>query len=337
VENYGIYSGWDTGMHAWVTVSPSAPTQMITVTVTSNGYWGQPFLPQYPNQPNYGSATATLLQVAPSCGFSIPASGLRHTLSDDYLTTSVPLRVVSNCSGSASWSIIFSYETSGGKGSWGAGRYYLRGPLNQPVTLNVPDGVGGRADATVTISVPGQPPPPPLSAVFYVAGRTIPDSVITDRLLSLYAGGATPRLFTGVAAVECSYRQFSPSTLYGQSAYWPLESPGGGSYVGLIMVPAGMEHAYSFLFNTAFGVDLFMGDKMTFCRNDISLIRSTHPMLRDLTAQEYEKCALVKYGPYPTQGLYYAPNESGTDWVVDADPSHQQALEYVDSVFRSIR
>ncbi len=169
------------------------------------------------------------------------------------------------------------------------------------------------------------------------AGRTIPDSVITDRLVSLYAGGARPRLFTGVAAVESSYRQFSPSTPHGQWAYWPLESPGGGSYVGLLMVPASMEHAYSFWSNTAFGVDLFTGDKMSFCRNDISLIRSTHPMLKDLTAQEYERCALVKYGPYPTQGSYYAPNEPGTDWVVDPDPNHQQALEYVDSVSGSIR
>ena len=98
IDNYGVYSGWDTGIHGWVTVSPYAPTQPVTVTVTSNGYWGNPFLPQYPNQPNYGSATATL-QAAPQpptvavLSASIPDDRIRVVLAPEgvYGTLTVEL------------------------------------------------------------------------------------------------------------------------------------------------------------------------------------------------------------------------------------------------------
>ncbi len=37
-DSHGIYSAWDTGINAWVTVSPYAPNERVTVTVTSNGW-----------------------------------------------------------------------------------------------------------------------------------------------------------------------------------------------------------------------------------------------------------------------------------------------------------
>jgi len=58
IDNYGVYSAWDTGINAWVTVSPYAPDETVTVSVTSNGYWGNSFMEQYPNQPHSGSANA---------------------------------------------------------------------------------------------------------------------------------------------------------------------------------------------------------------------------------------------------------------------------------------
>jgi len=68
IEDYGIYSAWDTGINAWVRVSPYAPDLTVQVTVTSNGYYGTPFVPQYPNQPASGSANAQVNGAAAGCG-----------------------------------------------------------------------------------------------------------------------------------------------------------------------------------------------------------------------------------------------------------------------------
>jgi len=68
-----------------VTVSPYAPSQTVTVTVTSNGYWGNPFLPQYPGQPNYGSSEAWIEAMQPVAvailSASIPGDRIRVVLS----------------------------------------------------------------------------------------------------------------------------------------------------------------------------------------------------------------------------------------------------------------
>ena len=58
IEAYGVYSAWDTGMNAWVRVSSGSPDQTVTVSVTSNGSWGNSFMEQYPNQPRSGSKNA---------------------------------------------------------------------------------------------------------------------------------------------------------------------------------------------------------------------------------------------------------------------------------------
>ncbi len=38
-------------MNAWVKVSPNAPDETVTVSVTSDGYWGNSFMEQYPAPP----------------------------------------------------------------------------------------------------------------------------------------------------------------------------------------------------------------------------------------------------------------------------------------------
>lgn len=174
--------------------------------------------------------------------------------------------------------------------------------------------------------------PPPLSAVFYVVGRTIPDSVITDRLVSLYATGARPRLFVGLASRESSYAQFSTRTLYGRSSRWPNESYDGGSHIGLLMVPVSMARGYSFWTNTADGVSLFIDEKIPICRSHVASVRASHPGLRDLTSLEYEMCALVKYEEHASLGWYRVPNASGADWIVDPEPTHAAAVAYADDV-----
>ncbi len=75
----------DAGMNAWVTVSPYAPSQQVTVTVTSNGYWGNPWMPQYPSQPRSGSSTAMVQAAQPATASvlsaSIPEDRIRVVLS----------------------------------------------------------------------------------------------------------------------------------------------------------------------------------------------------------------------------------------------------------------
>jgi hypothetical protein len=60
-----VYSAWDTGMNAWVRVASDAPDETVTITVTSNGSWGNSFMAQYPNQPQTGSKNAQVKAAAP--------------------------------------------------------------------------------------------------------------------------------------------------------------------------------------------------------------------------------------------------------------------------------
>ncbi|HET8796569.1 MAG TPA: hypothetical protein VFO89_02715 [Thermoanaerobaculia bacterium] len=95
--------------------------------------------------------------------------------------------------------------------------------------------MGGRLRITATTGERSQ------QVTAYVVGRTIPDDVITDRLVALYPRGATPRLMTGIAMTESTYRQFADRTLYGITARWPFLNGPAGTYVGMFQVEPTVE------------------------------------------------------------------------------------------------
>jgi hypothetical protein len=324
----------DNTIHATVYVYPEAQTGQREVTVTSQGWSGVGFIATSGGG-QQATGNANVMVLAAACQFSIPTNGQVYTLGDDYLTGTVPLVVNSSCSGTASWYVVFEYQTSGSRGSSTAGPYEESSRFGQIVNFAIPGGVGGKAIATVTFSVIGTPPPPQ-TVTFYVVGRPIPENVITDILVAGYVGGARPRLFTGVADKESSYRQFASRSLYGQTAYWPLESYDGGSHVGLLMVSASMEHGYSISDNIADALSLF-GDKLSICQAHIDSLRSGRPNLRDLTGEEYEMCALVKYGPHAALSWYWVPNGSNDNWIVDPDSTHAPAVAYANDVVERMR
>jgi hypothetical protein len=196
--------------------------------------------------------------------------------------------------------------------------------------FDVPVGTGGRASATLTINIGGQPTT--LSITFYVVGVQIPNSVITSRLLGYYTDGARPRLFVGLADRESGYMQFHSRSLYGQTALWPYESYDGGSHIGLLMVEPTLARAYSYWENTQYGRDFFLGPKMGLCGSYANSQMNQHPGLRYLTPLEFEMCALVKYGPNADLGYYWVPNEDGTDWIVDPNSAHAAAIAYANDV-----
>ena len=85
IEDYGVYSAWDTGMNAWVRVASDAPNETVTVSVTSNGYWGNSFMEQYPNQPRSGSKNAQVNAAPAGCG------DVRDQIIQEYVTYGVNL------------------------------------------------------------------------------------------------------------------------------------------------------------------------------------------------------------------------------------------------------
>lgn len=63
INSYGISSSGDNYINANVTIDPSAPDETVTVTITSNGYNGSPFIGQS-GQSNNGSANVNVASVA---------------------------------------------------------------------------------------------------------------------------------------------------------------------------------------------------------------------------------------------------------------------------------
>ncbi|MGH9340352.1 MAG: hypothetical protein ACRD1R_12385, partial [Acidobacteriota bacterium] len=261
-----------------------------------------------------------------------PANGQILSLGSDYRTAQVPLRAESNCSATVSWTLDFSYTTSGNRGPFST-RRTATSATNQTINFST-NSEGGQVNITARITVAGQTITTTKSA--FVVGVAIPDNTITERLDTIYDGART-RLMTGIAAKESSYRQFHNILLYGSVDRWPVESFDGGSHIGLMMVVTNMSRAYNWETNTQDGRDLFVAEKLVFSGNYVNQVRQSHPNLRDLSAAEHEMNALVFYGPHASATQhYYEPNSSFTDWIVNT-AGNPDGVAYADDVISLMR
>jgi len=275
---------------------------------------------------------------APPCTLTIasPINGQIYSLlGGDVRTATIPLRATSSCAGTATvtWTLDFSYKTSGNRGPW-TGTRTTSSVLGQTSDLNVIS-IGGAVTLNAAATIQGQKVYN--YAVAYVVGAAIADQQITDRLVSLYSGGARPRLLTGIASYESSYRQFADRLLYGSWARWPLESYDGGSHIGLMMVVPNMERAYDWYSNTQMGRDLFVDDKLASSASWVQQRQKDYPNLPALTGEQHEMNALVLYGPYasPTQH-YYEPNAAGNAWIVNISVN-LDGIQYADGVISCMK
>lgn len=197
------------------------------------------------------------------------------------------------------WNLALTYTTSGGRGPFTNSSSLTTGSgVTQTKTF---DAMGGQLTATATQDSNSD------RTVVTITGITISAGDITNRLVTLYAGGSTPHLLTGIAQRESSYAQFSQLTLYGQAALWPRESFDGGSHIGLMQMPVSMQMAWDWMANTQGGAALFK-QKLSFAKRFETRIRNAHVGLPALTGTQLENMALVFYGPYATSsitGQYY--------------------------------
>jgi hypothetical protein len=172
--------------------------------------------------------------------------------------------------------------------------------------------------------------------IITVTGTPIPEDWVTANFVSLYASGATPRLMTGIASVESSYKQFEMRTLYKYPGYWPTEShQDGGSHIGLMMVSTSLalKNAWSWRENSMEGVTEFVRDKLSAASRVMNKYIKSHAGLRKLTGVELEKMALVYYGPYGAKGPYYLPAQQGSGWTwVKNASGNPNGVAYADSV-----
>lgn len=179
----------------------------------------------------------------------------------------------------------------------------------------------------------------------YITGTEIPNTAITDQLVSLY-DGATPHLLTGIAMRESSYRQFAQSVLYGYSGDWPLESYDGGSHIGLMMVPLTNADAWDWLENTVDGANLFK-QKLALAQHYENLIIASHPGLPELGGVDLEKMAVLLYGPGARRSLlkqYFIPvhpvqkSSPGSSWTWAVNSGgNPTGVKYTDNVFADIQ
>lgn len=149
----------------------------------------------------------------------------------------------------------------------------------------------------------------------FITGVSIANTEVTNRLVALYAGGATPKLMTGIAHKESTYQQFRQQSLYEHPGLWPNSSYDGGSHVGLMQMPITKSAAWDWLSNTQSGVSLFK-EKLAIAKSIENSIRASHTNLAALGTVQRENMALVLYGPYAggtNQGKqYYIPSCNGT-------------------------
>jgi hypothetical protein len=227
-------------------------------------------------------------------------------------------------SATIAWTAHLEYATSGGLGSFTDDRTFTTDEGTQ-VHHETYAGIGGKITLNASQNTPSASIKP---ITLFVVGTEIPESDITNRLITLY-GGATPNLMTGIAVRESSYRQFTTRSLFGISALWPTESPvtklspHHGTHIGLMQMPVSQANAWDWLANTNNGVNFFVTSKLARARQVTSEIIRGHPGLRELSGTELEHMALVLYGPNASSKLskqYYAPAPSssgGWDWVVN--------------------
>ena len=247
----------------------------------------------------------------------------------NYNQASLPLEASSNCRDtSATWVFSFTYTTADGSRQYTSGDVSTSTTLGQSTNWLSPSGLGGQGSITVTASVNSGALTTELLS--YIEGtNNIPSTSVTNQLLNLYASGATLRLLTGIAMRESSYQQFALRTLYGTQAYWPLESYDGGSHVGLMQVPNGMNVAFDWIQNTQGGADIFQ-QKLTKAQGNGSSCQAGCPGLPGLTGVKLENDALVFYGPYAGSGPYYVPCNDCSGWI--QNPNNSDGISYANDV-----
>jgi hypothetical protein len=236
------------------------------------------------------------------------------------------------------WEAVLEYQTSGGRPATpfrltrsfqtsGTGRH------EETYTSQ-----GGKVTVTATLQATGAKASP---ISFFVTGTRVPAADITERLVNLYAGGATPRLMTGITDVESNYLQFKRRSLYGVTAFWPYEAYDGGSHIGLMMMPTAqkIDYAWNWQTNASDGVDLFK-QKLASAQRIMTAIIKNHNGLRTLSSVELEHMAVVLYGPAASADRgkqYYVPVQSrkGWDWIVNT-AGNKDGVMYADSCFSRI-
>ncbi len=281
---------------------------------------------------------ATGSNTANVCGLSIssPTADAVYSLGGaNYNQATVPLEADSSCSGTASWTLNFTYTPKTGGPFTASPTTSTTISQSTNYTTNV--GQGGQVNAQASATLDGQPFN--ASVTFYVLGPSggIPNSTITSRLLSLYTSGATPGLLTGIAEAESSYAQFYNYSEMGFTGLWPygnVATPNtpADSYVGLMQVSTNMLDGFDWLTNTQGGASTFQ-DKLTQAKSYMTTEQSQYPSLPALTGTELENVALVYYNGI--SGVeYYTPNSAGDGW---AETTNTVALNYVAKVRGSIQ
>jgi hypothetical protein len=284
-----------------------------------------------PNRIIKAYATGNVCNLSVSSPASAQAIGLTG---GDYNEAAIPLEATSSCSGTANWTLSFTYAPKSG-GPFTASATTST-TINQSANFTTSAGEGGEVKAQASATLAGQPFT--ASVTFYVLGPSsgIPDSTITSQLLSLYSG-ATPGLLTGIAMDESSYAQFYDYTEMGFAGLWPEGNAANqytkaDTYVGLMQVPNGMASGFNWLTDTAEGASVF-SQKLSAATTYENDERASYPSLPALTGAQLEDVALVYYGGI--SGVeFYAPNSAGNGWV---QTTNSTAINYVNNVRSKIQ
>lgn len=241
----------------------------------------------------------------------------------------------SGATGQVSWTISMEYDTDNPRGLPGlVSSISTNGSSTKKLYYQ---SRGGRVRVTAAA---GGSEACPLEYV-YVVGDAIPENEITDRLVGLYAHGATPRLLTGIADKESTYRQFLSRSKYDRQALWPNESYDGGSHIGLMQMPSTVPHAWDWQINTQDAENLFREKLRIAAALERRIIRG-HRGLRRLTDVESENMALTLYGPGAAAGLenqYYRAvqlADGSYDWTVNT-ANNPMGVDYANDVRSRIR
>lgn len=278
--------------------------------------------------------------IGPSSELTIqsPGKGSTFGLTENTHTRSPDISFTaggSGATGPVSWTISMEYDTDRARGLPGlVSSIDTNGTATKKLYYQ---SRGGRARITASTKDDTACP----LEYFYVVGGSIPEREITDRLVLLYRQGETPRLLTGIADKESTYRQFSVRSKYDKQALWPVESYDGGSHIGLMQMPSTVQRAWDWQINTQDAADLFR-EKLRIAAALERRIIQAHRGLRRLTSVERENMALTLYGPAAAAGLnnqYYRAIQlpDGTyDWTINT-ANNPAGVQYANDVRSRIR
>jgi hypothetical protein len=218
--------------------------------------------------------------------------------------------------GTIDWKLKLEYATSTGHGS-GAKSKSATTNSGQESTQTFTS-AGGKVTCNVIGTAYGQTTEEKTFTLM-IAGVSIPDPTIRERLLELYSG-ATSDLLCGICYAESTFMQFSNIVLYESYDKWPQESPDPclGEYIGLMQCDVTFERAWDWKVNTQIGADIFNG-KMNATLSYENRIKSEYPGLRDLSGVEREDNALALYGGFnpDVHQLYYCnENKDSPEWLM---------------------